>query len=56
MSKRRKAKNPKKGRNLIARAAHGRTGAGPMKDKRKLSRQQQKLRDRREAERAGAPD
>ena len=51
MPKGRSRARTKRKRNLMARAAAGRNSAGPMKDKRKLSRQQQKLRDRREAAR-----
>jgi len=52
VAKRRRPRKPKKGRNLVARAAQTRNSAGPMKDKRKLSRQQEKLRTRRELDRA----
>lgn len=52
VAKRSKLRKPKEGRNLVARAAQTRNSAGPMKDKRKLSRQQEKLRTRRESERA----
>jgi hypothetical protein len=38
---------PGRKRNLVARAG-ARTSAGPMKDKRKLSRQEQAVRDRLE--------
>ena len=40
------AGKPKK-RNIIARDAEVRTSAGPMKDKRKLTRQEQKVEDER---------
>ena len=36
-----------KKRNIIARDAKPRTSAGPMKDKKKLSRQEQKLEDQK---------
>jgi hypothetical protein len=38
-------------RNLVARAG-ARSSAGPMKDKRKLSRQEQTIRDRKEIDTA----
>jgi hypothetical protein len=52
-SKKKPKKSPAQGkRNLIARAG-ARSSAGPMKHKRKLTRQEQAIRDR--AEIAGRP-
>jgi len=46
--KKKAKKSPAQGkRNLVARAG-ARTSAGPMKDKRKLTRQEQAIRDRLE--------
>lgn len=46
--KKKSKKSPAQGkRNLVARAG-ARTSAGPMKDKRKLTRQEQAIRDRLE--------
>ena len=50
MAKRTRKKAVKK-RNVVARDAQAQPSAGPMKDKRRLSRQEQRLRDKREAER-----
>jgi hypothetical protein len=56
-SKKKSKKSPAQGkRNLVARAG-ARTSAGPMKDKRKLTRQEQAIRDRLEiAGRQPEPD
>jgi hypothetical protein len=39
-----------KKRNVVARDAKPRPGAGPMKDKKQLSRQEQKVEDRKKLE------
>jgi hypothetical protein len=56
-SKKKSKKSPAQGkRNLVARAG-ARASAGPMKDKRKLTRQEQAIRDRLEiAGRQPEPD
>lgn len=55
MPKRKPEQAPRK-RNVVARDAQPQPSAGPMKDKRRLSRQEQRLRDKREAEKAAAVD
>jgi len=47
-----KPAKPKK-RNIIARDAEPRSSAGPMKDKKKLSRQQQRIADQKRREELG---
>jgi hypothetical protein len=44
---------PPKKRNIIARDAKPRTSAGPMKDKKKLSRQEQKVEDLKKLDELG---
>lgn len=46
MAKMRKPVKPLPKRNVVARDAEPRPGAGPMKDKRQVSRQQRKVKDR----------